>query len=180
MHVSLLTLKSSDFPPAFKNQVNSTTHATTKLISSLHWKKVIFDPPHWNQFNLDHPHKNQVNFPAHPKNKWFSARIQVTNQSLPPTQQPNQFQHCSTPRTEIKSISTTITKTKSISMLTLKISNFRRAHKDKVKFDPRTENKLISVLTLKPSQFLPTQKQVNFDPHSKQVNLACPRTRKPS
>ena len=107
MQVSLLTLKSSDFRPAFKNQVNSTTH-TTKMISYPHWNKVIFDPPHWNQINSGHPHKNQFNFPADPKNRWFSASIQVTNQFLPPTQQPNQFQRyikinlSSTPHTEIK------------------------------------------------------------------------------
>ena len=121
------------FSPRVQKNVNSSTH-TTKLTSSLHWNKVMLDPPHLNQFTLD-PHKNQVIFPADTKNKWFSASIQVTKKNLPPTQQPNQFQHYAginsswTPHTEIKSISTTITKTKSISMLSPTRSNFRPAYK---------------------------------------------------
>ena len=139
----MVTLKTSDFRPAYKNKSTSTTH-TTKPISSLHWNQVKFDPLHWNEVNMDHPHKNQVNFHAHHKNKWFSASIQATSQFLPPTQ-PNQFH----PYTEIRSSSirhtekkpiSTITKNKSISMLTLKTSDFQSAHKSKVDFDPHTKS----------------------------------------
>ena len=67
----------------------------------------------------------------------------------------------------MKSISTTISKAKSIAMLTLKTSNFQHAHKNKFNFDSRTKNKSISVLTLKSSQFLsPTRNQTKFDPNT--------------
>ena len=109
---------------------------------------------------------------------------------MPPTQQPNQFylyteiESCSIPNIETKSIST-ITKTKSISMLTLKTSNFRPTHQNKIKFDPRTKNMLISAITLKTSYFLfPKQKQsyfrpqrssqANFDTHSKKSQFCMP------
>ena len=39
-------------------------------------------------------------------------------------------------------------------MLTLKTSKFQPAHKNKVNFNPRTKNMSISVLTLKPGQFI--------------------------
>ena len=59
-----------------------------------------------------------------------------------------------------------MTKAMSISMLTVKTTNFRPEHKPKVNFDPRTTTMSISVLTLKPCQFLsPTKDQVNFDPN---------------
>ena len=116
------------------------------------------------------------------------------SQSLLLAQPPNQFnpyneiKSGSIPHTEIKSIST-ITKPKSISMLTLKKINFRLAHKNIVDFEPRTKNMPISVLTLKPSQFFfypphktktistPTlQRQANFDPHSNNKSiLRAPR-----
>ena len=139
------TLKSSQFGPPTKMQVNLHAHTQSKWFSPRVQKPSQFRPPTQqpNQFhpyteitsnstphteyqvNLDHPHKNQVNFNAHTKNKWFSARIQVTSQFLPPAQEPSQFhpyteiRSSSIPHTEIKSISTT-TKNKFISMLTLK------------------------------------------------------------
>ena len=77
--------------------------------------------------------------------------------------------------TEIKSISTTITKTKSISMLHTKINNFRPAHKDKVNFDPHPKNMSISVLTLKPRQFLsPSQNQWISTPTLKSSQFRSP------
>ena len=143
----MLTLKTSDFRLAFKNQVNFD-HRHNKQIKFFRRLKSshirTFDPPDWNQLNLDHPHKKQFVFHVHPKNKRFSASIQLTSQFLAPTQQPNQFlpyteiNSSSIPHTEIKSISTN-TKSKSISMFTLKTSNFRSAHQIKVNFDPRTK-----------------------------------------
>ena len=183
------------FAPRSKTKSISTTRTTTKSIWCLHWNQVKFDPPHWHQVNVDHPHKNQVNFQAHLENKWFSASIQVTNQFLPPTQ-PNQFnprteiKSSSIPQNEIRSISA-ITKTKSMSVHTLRTSIFRPSHKDKINFDPRTKITPISVLTLKPSQFLSsTQNQVNFDLNTevKSISISSlktgqfttPPTRKPS
>ena len=161
--ICMITLKTSNFRPAFKNHANfDHPLTTTKSISSLYWNPVIFDPPHWYQVNLDHPHKNQVNFHAYPENKWFSASIYTSN----------------------KSISTTHT-TKSISSLHWNQVKFDPPHWEKANFDhhkkqvnfyAHTKNKWfsirtqkqgrfwpphkksISVLTLKPSQFLsPTQ-----------------------
>ena len=65
-----------------------------------------------------------------------------------------------------------MTKTKSISMPTLKTSNFRPTHKNKVNFDPRTQNKSISVLI---SKFLsPRQNRVNFDPNTEVKLISIP------
>ena len=49
-----------------------------------------------------------------------------------------------------------------------------RTHKQD-QFYPRKKNKSISVLTLKPSQFLsPTQDQVNFDPKTEVKSILIP------
>ena len=174
MQDRLITLKSSDFRPVFKNQVNSTTHTATKLISC-HTEIKSYSIPRneINSMRTNHT-KTKLFFLLILKTKWFSASIRVTNQFIPPARQPNQLQHnteinsSSPPHTEIKPISTTITKTKSISMLTLKISNFRQAHKDKVNFDPRTEN-YFGLHT--ETKSIPTPTQVNFDPHSKNKSI---------
>ena len=135
----MLTLKKSDYRPAFKNQVNFDPHKNQiNFIPRLKSSQIRSRTSKSSQ--LYHPHKHQVNFRAHPKNKWFSAIIQVTSQFLPTTEQPNQFHPYdeikpnSIPHAEIKSIST-ITKTKSISMLTPKT----------VIFDPHTKTR--SILT---------------------------------
>ena len=149
MSICMLTLTTRDFRPDFKTKSMSTTHAITKWNLSVHWNEVKFDPPHWNQVNLDHPHKNKVNFHAHSNIKWFSASMQVTCQLLPPTQQPDRFyayteiSSSMIPYTEMKSISTTITKNKLISILTLKTSNF----------DPHTEARLILTPAQEACQF---------------------------
>ena len=107
--------------------------------------------------------------------------MQVTSQFLPPTQQPNrvhpypEIKSSLIPHTEIKPISTTISKSESNPMLTLKTSNVPPAHKNKVNFDPRTKNMSISVLTLKPSQFLsPIKNKVKFDPKTKVKSTSIP------
>ena len=57
----------------------------------------------------------------------------------------------------------------------METNNFRPAHKNKVNFDPRTKNKLISVLTLKPSQLLsPTQNKFKTDPHTEVMSISIP------
>ena len=151
-----------------------TTYTPNQINVILHWNQVKFDRSHWNQVNLDHPHKMQVIFHAHSKSNWlspfdhspnnevsfhaltknklFSASMQVTSHFPPHTQQPNQFH----PDTEIKS-SSTITKNKSISMLTL--NNFRPAHKNKVNFDPLTKN-------------------INFGSHTKTKSIYIPQTKR--
>ena len=150
--ICMLTRNTSHFRPAFKNQANLVHPHNNQTNISLHWNQVKFDPSHWNHVNLDQT-KNNVHFHAHTKNKWFLASIQVTSQFLPHTQ-PNQFHSyteiklSSIAHTEITSISTTITKPRSIFMLTVKTSNFRSEHKNKINFDPRTKNMSISVLKL--------------------------------
>ena len=63
-------------------------------------------------------------------------------------------------------------------MLTLKTRNVRPAHKNKAKVEPHTKNVSISVLTLKPSQFMsPTQNQVNFDPKTEVKSVSIPTLR---
>ena len=168
--ISIHTLKTSHFRPPRKNQVNSdpyteiksisTTHTTTKSISSLHWNQVKFiphneiksistihiktksismliikpsdlRPAHKNHVNVDHPHKSQVN---------FDPNTDVKSISMPPD-----------------------TKTKLISIQT----------QSQAIFDPHT----------KPSQYLSLHwnqgnsdplhwNQVYFDhPHNSQVNF---------
>ena len=113
--------------------------------------------------------------------------MQVTSQFLPPTQQPNrvhpypEIKSSLIPHTEIKPISTTISKSESNPMLTLKTSNVPPAHKNKVNFDPRTKNMSISVLTLKPSQFQPPgQNQVNCDPNTEVKSISIPNLKNKS
>ena len=135
----------------------STTHKTTKQISSRHWTQYNFHSPYRNQDNFNHPHKNQVNFHGHPENMWLLANIKVISHLLRPIQQPNQFHpytdiiSSSIPHIEIMLIST-ITETKSNSMLTLETRNFRPAHKNKVEFETRTKHNSIPIPTLKSSQ----------------------------
>ena len=74
--------------------------------------------------------------PAHQKPSQFRPPTLKSSQFQPPTQQPNQFHPytdiklSSIPPAEIKSISPSFTKTKSISMLTRKPSDFRPALKN--------------------------------------------------
>ena len=178
----MLTLKTSDFRLAFKNQVNFDHRHNRQIkffrrLKSSHIR--TFDPPDWNQLNLDHPHKKQFVFHVHPKNKRFSASIQVTTHFLQPSQQPNQFH----PYTEINSSSilhtdtksiATITKTKIVSMLTLKQVIFYTHTKTRsnstpakklVNFGPHTKTKSI---------FTPTPNQVNFDPSTEVESISIP------
>ena len=59
--------KQLSFAVRSKTKSISTTHTTTKLISSRQWNEVKFDRPHWNQVISDHPHKNKFKFHPHPK-----------------------------------------------------------------------------------------------------------------
>ena len=61
------------------------------------------------------------------------------------------------PHTEIRSISTTHTKTKLISMLTLKPSDLRPAYKNQVNFHHLRKNQVNRSTALKTSQFRPAQ-----------------------
>ena len=76
--------------------------------------------------------------------------------------------------TEIKSISAAHTKTKLISMFTLKPSYTRRAHKNQVSFDPHkikpidphTRKKIVCCPHTKTTFIsIPTLNEVNFDPY---------------
>ena len=61
-------LKTCDFRPAYKlNKSTSTTHTTTRSISSLQWNQVKLDPPHWDQINFDRYSENHVSFHARTK-----------------------------------------------------------------------------------------------------------------
>ena len=127
------------------------------------WNQVKFDPPHWNQVNLYHT-QNPSQFSCSSQKQVIFGR-HTSIKSIPPlTQQSNQLHlyteinSSSIPHTGIKSVSTTISKIKSISMLTLKTSNG----------------------TQKQSQlWLPHKKQVNFGPHTKFKSISIPHT-KPS
>ena len=78
--------------------------------------------------------------------------------------------------TEIKSIWTNQTKTKSISVLTFIPSDFRPAYKNQVLFDNRTKNKSIDPHGKNKSLSGRTQKRNIFlTPHKKQMNFNHPR-----
>ena len=87
--VCMLTLQTSGFDPAFKTQVNFDHPNKYPTNFMPHWNLINFDPRQWNQVHLDHPQKNKANLHAYPKNKWFSADIQVTSQFVPPDCQIN-------------------------------------------------------------------------------------------
>ena len=121
---------------------------------SLHWNRVKFHPPHWNQVKFVHPHKTQATFRAHTETKWFSARIQnQDNFDHPHKNQVNRSTHWKQvffgPYTKTKSISILTLKAKSIPFHAFKSSDFRAR-------------------TQKQRQFwLPHEKQVTFDPRTK-------------
>ena len=110
-----------------------------------------FRPPNQNyvnsdpyaEINSDHPH-NQTHF--NPKSEINSS---------------------STPRTEIKLVSTTHTKTKSKSMFTPKPSDFRPAFKNHVNFDHPHKTKSIDPHTKNKPLSSAHKKQVNFDLYTK-------------
>ena len=114
-----------------------------------------------------HQRKNQVNLDPdiQPSNFRPPHKIQVNYDPF------TEITSTSIPDIEIKPISTTHTKTRSTSMLTLKPSAFRPACKNQVNFDhtqkpgqsisklqkksfsARTRKAVIAILALKPSQF---------------------------
>ena len=107
---------------------------------------------------------------------WFPSRywnkdISTPTKKLSQFRSSHEIKSSSIPHIEIKPISTTHTKTRSTSMLTLKPSAFRPACKNQVNFDhtqkpgqsisklqkksfsARTRKAVIAILALKPSQF---------------------------
>ena len=110
--------------------------------------------------------QNKVNFDPRTKNlpisvltqkpSWFRFRLELKPFSIP-TQEPSQFhpypeiKSSSIPDNEIKSISTTLTKIKLVSVLIKKTFSVWHVQKNEVNVDPSTKNVSISVLTLKPS-----------------------------
>ena len=178
--------------PREKNQINFPHNQINFIHTEIKWNLITLTEIKsiWTTRT-----RKQVNFRAHNKNKWLSASMQVTSQFLPPTQQPNrvhpypEIKSSLIPHTEIKPISTTISKSESNPMLTLKTSNVPPAHKNKVNFDPRTKNISFSILILKPSQFISPHKtkfgpqhwnQGNFDPHTINKSFLHTPTRTPS
>ena len=122
--------------PRHKNQVNFDPN-TKIFFRHLRKKPSQFRFLHWNQVKFDPPPWNQVN-----------------------------FNHISTTRTATSWNSIPHTKIKSISMHTLKPSQF---------WCLDTKIKLISTHTLKPSTFAPHTNQVNSDPtHWNKVNYDHP------
>ena len=111
-----------NFDLGTKTKSFSTPKHKTNQFRSLNWNQVKFDPLHWNQVNIDYSDKNQVNFDAHTKTKRFAACIQKASQFRPPSQHktksvlkqvdfgPRTFR--STPRTKSKSLSIATLKTK--------------------------------------------------------------------
>ena len=151
--------------PRLPNQVNldNPHNHWTNFIPTL--KSSQIRPLHWNQVNFDQPHIKQSILKPILKTEIFGQH-QISSHSIPPTQQPN---HChlyteirssSIPHIEITSISS-IARTKSVSMSTLKTINSRSAHKKRgqfwpphknhVHFGPHTETNSMSLLHTKPS-----------------------------
>ena len=206
---STATKKPSHFRFLYWNQVNfDHPHTQINFIRALNSSQV--SSPHWNQVNLDHPHNNHVNFDAYTKTKWFRARVQKPSEFRPPTLKPSQSlptlkQVIFGPHSQPKSIWPPGKKQGSISIPTLKSSQFRSlhwnksistthttksissAHWNQVKFHPHAEmksistiTKSISMLTLNPSDIRPAYKnQFNSIPTLKPSQCRFP-TQKPS
>ena len=157
----------SIWTPRHQNQVNfdaytkprSTSTPTPKPSSfwSLHWNEVNFDSHSYFKSILIPRRKNRVNLDTDTKNKSFSTAAHNQVNSDPPhwnqvycdhhTHQLNQFhlyteiKPISIPHNEINSISTH-TKTKSISLLTLKPSDLRHAYKNEPISTTHTKNQV--------------------------------------
>ena len=133
--ISMLTLKPGDWRPASKNRVNFDHHPRKSRVNRSSPSKQVNFGPH--TVNFPPPHKRQVTFDPNIKSKSNSI-----------------------PHTKIKLISMSPlklwclrTKTKLISIHTLKPSIFRPSHKKQVISGPYTEVKSISIPTIKWSQF---------------------------
>ena len=119
----------------------------------------------------------------HPKTESISTTNHTKTNSID-HQTPNKLISART-----RSISIPRTKNKSLSIRTLKPSQFDPyseinlssiPHINQVKFDPNTKTRSFSTPTQKPSQFRsPLTKQVNFDPHTKN-NFSSIQILKPS
>ena len=121
------------------------------------------------------------------KTKWISGQtVNLSNFRPPHENRVNSRTYTETksisiPHTEIMSISTTLTKTKSTSMPSLKQVIFGPYTKIRSISTNNTKPKSILSPTLKSSQFqYPHWNQVNFDhPHTNQVNSNAPIKAKP-
>ena len=132
-----------------------------------------FRPAYQNQIDFDHPHKNQANQSLHLKQMIVGPRTKnnsiLTIRTEPsqsiPTLKTNEFG----PDTKTKSNSIPTLKTKSISIHTPTQSNFRPAHKNEVDFYPHTKTKSISMAPETKTKLISIQtlSQVIFDPHTK-------------
>ena len=137
------------------NKSISTTHATTKPISSLEWNQAKLDPARWDQVNFDDHHRNEANCNAHTRNTKLLTLTQKQGQFwLPHKKRVN----C---------------------VLTLKPSQVIFHTQNQFNFHPNVEVMSISIPTLKTSQFsvpthakailvsIQTLNQVKLDPHTK-------------
>ena len=146
----------------------STTQTKTKSISVLILKPSDLRPAFKNRVNFDHhPHKNQVNRSLQLK-MLISARTRsisiprTKNESLSiPTLKPTQI-WCLLYSSQFRCLHT---KTKLISIHTLKPSVFRPPYWNQVNFDPYTEITSISI---------PHINQANFDPNAKTMSILTP------
>ena len=174
--------------PRHQSQVDFDSYAKTKSFSTPTKTKSIqipelnpvkFDPPNKNQIDFDPiteftstsmptlyeadfeaPKQKPRYFNPYARNKSFSTATQnqaVSNLYTEMTSIP-------IPHTEIKSMSPTFTKTKSISMLALKPSDIRPVYK----------NKSISSIYTKQSQLISTLKTNNFRPADKTKSPSIP------
>ena len=168
------------FDPPTETKPISPTVTKTKSTSMLTLKLSNFRPAYQNQIDFDHPHKNQANQSLHLKQMIVGPRTKnnsiLTIRTEPsqsiPTLKTNEFG----PDTKTKSNSIPTLKTKSISIHTPTQSNFRPAHKNEVNFDPRTKIKSISIPTLNSSQFRSRtlNQNSNFDPSLKWSQFRFP------
>ena len=124
--------------------------------------------PHRNAFTSRHQKQkkiflNRKTLPIFPNNifeeyfrqLFWTQTAQIFVENIPRKKRPyNEIRSSSIPHAEIESISTTHTKTKTSSMITLKPSDFWPAYKNEVSFD-HPHSKSQSISTLKTSNFWP-------------------------
>ena len=145
-----------------QKQVNSNPYTEIQVYSH---------PTHGYQGNFDYPHSTQINFIPTPKSIQLRSPKVISSQLKPPTEsiwlltlEPSGFRPPYIPS--------------QLRPPNQKQTNRSPNYKEVI-FGPRTKTKSISIHTLKPRDFSPhTKNKVNFDRHTKHVHLD-PRT-KPS
>ena len=125
-----------------KNRVNFDPDTKNKSFSSRTLKSKVSSDPYTEITSIDHLHNNQNHFHTYTETK--SSSTLKSSQFRPHTQTPSQFRfsHYNHSGPEIKSISKTHTKTKSIS-ITLQPSDFRPHTKTKAISTTHTKNRSI-------------------------------------